>query len=1626
MRKGIKILGKVLSWIIIATVGLPILAALLLNIGAVQNFAIRKATAYLSRKLETTVSIDRIRLRGFSKLTAEGIYVEDYRGDTLLYAQRLGASISKSALLHKRIVIGNVLLDRAKIYLYTPQDGVLNIAELIDKFGSDTTKTKKGSTLIALRDLRIVDTRFKFQREGADTLSDGLNFGNMVFEGFNLSAPSLDINGGAIGLNVQSLSLRDISGFTIQDLTTPNLTVDNGTISLEEAHIVTPRSDLLMPLFSMKGESWKSLSNIMDSVRFDAKVSRSTLSTRTLAYFLHSLPQSEGIELHDVDLTFAGTINDFNADLSLVAGYDAADIAIEAEARGVADIKNAVFDIDIGRFRTSGDGIRTLAGNFLTDSLPQRTVEILSRAGAISLTGTVRGKTENFTADMSLIADAGEITLTGKGGMPTGGGITFNGNAKVKGLNAGELLGNPMLGTITIDARASGSAGGDKLSVNGSVYIPSAEFNGYTYRQISASGSFNNKKIDANLKSADPRLLLSANGTANLNAEVPQYSASVNLHRIDLHTLNINSKDSVAVLSGNIKAAGSGSELDNINGRVYITDLHYTSSTNTIGADTILITARNSPQSKYLALNSSFADVEFRSGISYKDITGYLSHILYDYLPALDPTGKALAAHRLREEGAEAVYTAGTETQAAVSDNRQQMQGTESAPQVQATDGSRDSELHVDIKKANNVAAIFLPGFNIAENTRVDAVFDAATEAFTVTANSDYVEYSDFLVTRLDFRADNTTEPDAATLRFTTEELYLPGFSLPSNGLSARVADDRIDLQARISNDTTELNASLVIATVLSRSAETKKLGIGLTFDPSSYVMTGKQRWNISSHTIQYDPDKIVINDFLIRNGSQKLIADGTLSSEKSDTLRLNLDRFDLLPLNSLVDMKGATIGGVIDGGAELISGMKDPVLIADIRIDSLSVNDYVSAPLTLNSTWDFATERAGLSLKNATTGKNLIRGFYRPDTNAYFATVDIDNVPLAAANPFLPSEIIRSVDGSTAVYLEVSGSKGLPDMNGTISVSDFAATIGLTNVTYSTKTLDIDIDGSVVTLPKTVLTDNEGNTATLSAEANIANTANITYEAHLIPSNILAINTRANDNEQFYGRVYLSGAVNLTGNRNGINVDVAVTTQPNSEFYLTLANKGSVSEANWITFQSQIPDSVSPENVLAQKIRRYENSMRELSGKSERVNMNLNVSLNVNPGLLVSIIVDPANNMALNARGSAALDVMINPGTGELSTFGTYEITEGDFLFSLPPFISNKKFILQRGSAIQLSGNPMDALLNIEAVYRLRASLQPLAESLSGTKINTGARVPVDCIVRISESLAHPDITFDIRIPSADADIQNVLSGALASNEDRALNFLWLVGFGSFAPDNLSQTEGSPTSAGTALGLDFLTNQLTDIFSTKDLSLNLRYRPQQDQATSEELDFGFTYNIGGNDRLILDVEGNYNSDDNMRNNANITGDASITWIITPSGNLSLKGFTRTINRYDENQGLQENGVGIYYKEDFNVFSDIIVQQRERREARRRKREEREAAKAAKSKNGEAAPATLPQESSPTDLPSTDSDTPVKSRIEQRREESAEQRRKLFEQRRREREAQSTDNDVPNTESDPAAPVPEE
>ncbi len=144
------------------------------------------------------------------------------------------------------------------------------------------------------------------------------------------------------------------------------------------------------------------------------------------------------------------------------------------------------------------------------------------------------------------------------------------------------------------------------------------------------------------------------------------------------------------------------------------------------------------------------------------------------------------------------------------------------------------------------------------------------------------------------------------------------------------------------------------------------------------------------------------------------------------------------------------------------------------------------------------------------------------------------------------------------------------------------------------------------------------------------------------------------------------------------------------------------------------------------------------------------------------------------------------------------------------------------------------------------------------------------------------------------------------------------------------------------------LTNQLSNWLSNENFGIILRYSPKS-ETSSDEVDFGVSTGLFNN-RLLIELEGNYMLDDRMsvgqNQVSNFMGEASVTWLLDHAGTFRLRGFTHTIDRFDENQGLQQTGIGISAKIDFNKVRDIIPnlkalarERRERREERKRQRE---------------------------------------------------------------------------------------
>jgi len=104
----------------------------------VQTYFAKRAAAYLSSELGTTVSLEGLYFKPFSSLVLNGLYVADLAGDTLLYTHRLTASVNLWKIRDRRITINKLALSGGSFYLHRRGDSS-NVSFIANYFRPEMT-----------------------------------------------------------------------------------------------------------------------------------------------------------------------------------------------------------------------------------------------------------------------------------------------------------------------------------------------------------------------------------------------------------------------------------------------------------------------------------------------------------------------------------------------------------------------------------------------------------------------------------------------------------------------------------------------------------------------------------------------------------------------------------------------------------------------------------------------------------------------------------------------------------------------------------------------------------------------------------------------------------------------------------------------------------------------------------------------------------------------------------------------------------------------------------------------------------------------------------------------------------------------------------------------------------------------------------------------------------------------------------------------------------------------------------------------------------------------------------------------------------------------------------------------
>jgi hypothetical protein len=336
------------------------------------------------------------------------------------------------------------------------------------------------------------------------------------------------------------------------------------------------------------------------------------------------------------------------------------------------------------------------------------------------------------------------------------------------------------------------------------------------------------------------------------------------------------------------------------------------------------------------------------------------------------------------------------------------------------------------------------------------------------------------------------------------------------------------------------------------------------------------------------------------------------------------------------------------------------------------------------------------------------------------------------------------------------------------------------------------------------------------------------------------------------------------------------------------------------------------------------------VSTQSKDNGIRLDLMLNLTPEAYGEVQLDSKKGDIMRGYGSGGIRMTMDR-KGDFKMLGDYAIDQGDYTFSLQNII-NKKFAIQRGSKISWKGSPLDANINMKAIYTQYASLFPilLDTTNKGNLPEFKRRYPVDVVINLQDRLLAPNVSFDIGIRDYPKDVTlnsavTAFANRIKTDEQeltRQVSNVLLFG------QLVSPFGASGLVLGNLMGnfTEMLSNQLSNLASEINKDLNIDVYLGGGSLTQDiltNLQLRASYNV--NDRLRITRSGGFTDARNQTSPQILLGDWALEYFIKKDGSLRTKMYNRNVqttllgslNSYQINQTF---GASILYNKSFNSF----------------------------------------------------------------------------------------------------------
>lgn len=1458
---------------------------MLLNSPRVQQRVSVILASELENRIGTRVELGGVHWLFPNDIIVDSLVIDDQEGEKLLAIKRIAAKLEwKPFIKHRQLSIRNIRIfyPEVKIYKET-EDTEANYQFLIDAFATKKKQEKPTKLNLRINSLLVRHADINYDILDKERQVGAFTPHHIDIDDLSTHMSLKTITNDTISLMVRALNLKEKSGMRVDDLYF-RLVGNHYGATLANFHLELPYTNIELDTL------WVSYmpDNFTESFTVKGAILPSYIAAQDFSFLSSKI--SDMKERIQLSAQFDGSLQRLRINDIVLRGNH---YNVGLEAKATANLKkpgNNTIDLDIQEATWSKQTWHTLKEQL--PAIYAKIPEEVIRIGDAEVRGKAHISKPYNELQLSANTDAGAINAY----LSIDSLGKYNAKIKDTQINVAQIIPTSPLAQTNIILNASGKYNprnpNKKFPLQG--ILNATAYNttllGYQYETIKLESDYSPTKINGKVTVNDPNANLELR--AGYKDGKHDYTISLKADSLNLHAMNLIDIHEDKRFSLQLEGNADGKDLDHLVGKVTIEDLtmHDNGDDYSVGK---VILVSNREELKSLTVNSKFLEANINGDFTYYDLIECVSSHLYHYLPAL-----ANEPHQ--------------------------------CSQAETLSGT----MKLKLTDAQPLQRFLLLPMNFRQDITAEASFNKSKElSYDLKVKVPQLEYN-----------GNTFKDGHLAYKTLDSCLYLnvEATKIESNNTSvsaainAQAVNDSINLALDWHSKPEQLFEGRLRTTANLWHTSEDNLAIQIKSDSPSTTTLKQSEWTLSPFELYITPQYATIRDFHFENNkTQHININGTIAESPTDTLNIRFNDVDLRYLLSFVKLNGlsfdALMSGQIDAAALYSS---DPYIDAHIDAKDFTFCEGNLGDAKIHAQWEQDSARLKFiaDINETPAHTTNIDGLLDIPHNELWLDIKADSTNLSFLNELLKS-FMSEIKGSASGNLLLGGKLDSLDLckGALLANTDFRL---IPTNTYYSFADSLRFEPGKIILRDIQLKDRSNKEAYVNGMVTHSRINNFAYNLKIKAWNILGIDLPDTGNNSFYTTIYGTGDIAVSGApRQPLRIDIDADPEAESVFALNLAGQDITSSESFLTFHDKnLIRNFRGNEPFEPTTRVRRNTIEEATP------LHLNIKTNVTPKAKLKLVMDQSTDDHISVTGNGDLEIKIID--DDINLYGLYTIDRGAYNFSLQDLI-NKKFDVLQGGYVNFKGDPMTAELNITARHIIpQAPMKNLSPELTG-------KVQVNCLLHIGGSLNEPTLSFEVELPKATEEEKSILRSYTSTEEQKNLQFIYLLSTGSFYTQDMAQN--GQNAGMESLVSNTISGQISNLMSLiiDNDNWNFSSAIRRDDLLGENttdntwdnMEFqGILEGRMFNNRLI--INGNLGYRDNPIYTSNFIGDFDLQYLLT--NDFSIKGYSKTNDRYFTKTALTTQGIGLLFQRDFNyIFKRYNNKEKKEKEKEKKKKEKK-------------------------------------------------------------------------------------